>query len=102
MKTCPTCNAVAFDDAKVCYGCMHRYDEEPYEPSMAPLEESSIPLLKSPTAPIYVPEQESVQQPLQSNMVVPGFTIRIVPVVETTGTIRLDCSVELLSSVQTA
>ena len=26
MKTCPTCGARAFDDAEVCYGCLHRYD----------------------------------------------------------------------------
>lgn len=25
MKTCPTCGARAFDDAEVCYGCLHRY-----------------------------------------------------------------------------
>lgn len=31
MKTCPVCHASTFDDAKVCYGCMHRFgeDEEP-------------------------------------------------------------------------
>lgn len=29
MKTCPICKAVAFDDATVCYGCMHRFGEEP-------------------------------------------------------------------------
>lgn len=28
MKTCPVCHASTFDDAKVCYGCMHRFDEE--------------------------------------------------------------------------
>lgn len=26
MKTCPTCGARAFDDAEVCYGCLHRYE----------------------------------------------------------------------------
>lgn len=25
MKTCPICHAVAFDDAEVCYGCLHRF-----------------------------------------------------------------------------
>lgn len=25
MKTCPICGARAFDDAEVCYGCLHRY-----------------------------------------------------------------------------
>ena len=27
MKTCPICHAVAFDDAAICYGCMHPFDE---------------------------------------------------------------------------
>lgn len=27
MKTCPTCGARAFDDAEVCYGCLHRYEK---------------------------------------------------------------------------
>lgn len=25
MKTCPICQARAFDDAEVCYGCLHRF-----------------------------------------------------------------------------
>lgn len=29
MKTCPTCGARAFDDAEVCFGCLHRYGDEP-------------------------------------------------------------------------
>lgn len=32
MKTCPICGARAFDDAEVCFGCLHRYGEEPAEP----------------------------------------------------------------------
>lgn len=28
MKECPICKAIAFDDAKICYGCLHRFDEE--------------------------------------------------------------------------
>lgn len=27
MKTCPICNAVAFDDAPICFGCLHRFEE---------------------------------------------------------------------------
>lgn len=27
MKTCPVCAAKAFDDAEVCYGCLHRFEE---------------------------------------------------------------------------
>lgn len=28
MKVCPVCHARTFDDADVCYGCMHRYEGE--------------------------------------------------------------------------
>ena len=35
MKTCPTCGARAFDDAEVCFGCLHRYGEEPVRPNVA-------------------------------------------------------------------
>lgn len=28
MKTCPICHAKSFDDAEVCYGCLHRFDGE--------------------------------------------------------------------------
>lgn len=27
MKTCPICNAIAFDDATTCYGCLYRFPE---------------------------------------------------------------------------
>lgn len=36
MKTCPTCGARAFDDAEVCYGCLHRYGEDPARPAGSP------------------------------------------------------------------
>ncbi len=30
MKTCPFCHSGAFDDAQICYGCLHRFTgEEP-------------------------------------------------------------------------
>lgn len=28
MKECPICKAIAFDDARICYGCLHRFEEE--------------------------------------------------------------------------
>lgn len=27
MKICPVCSAVAFDDALVCYGCLHQFTD---------------------------------------------------------------------------
>ena len=33
MRVCPVCHARAFDDAEVCYGCMHRFSGK--EPAAA-------------------------------------------------------------------
>lgn len=27
MRECPVCKAVAFDDARICYGCLHRFED---------------------------------------------------------------------------
>lgn len=35
MRVCPVCHARAFDDAEVCYGCMHRFSGK--EPAAAPM-----------------------------------------------------------------
>ena len=35
MKTCPVCAAKAFDDAEVCYGCLHRFEEGEARTSIA-------------------------------------------------------------------
>lgn len=34
MKTCPVCQAVAFDDAETCFGCMHRFEEDDAVPKI--------------------------------------------------------------------
>ncbi|WP_283169748.1 hypothetical protein [Curtanaerobium respiraculi] len=28
MKICPVCKARCFDDMDVCFGCMHRFDDD--------------------------------------------------------------------------
>ena len=28
MKTCPVCNAIAFDDQATCYGCLHSFERD--------------------------------------------------------------------------
>ncbi len=28
MKRCPVCHALAFEDSKKCYGCLHDFDED--------------------------------------------------------------------------
>lgn len=47
MKTCPVCKAQVFDDMPVCFGCMHRFDEDEARAS-APVEAPVSAL--SPTA----------------------------------------------------
>lgn len=32
MKVCPVCGAKAFDDAAVCYGCLHRFGSDDLAP----------------------------------------------------------------------
>ena len=39
MRVCPVCHARAFDDAEVCYGCMHRFSSK--EPAAAPMPGSA-------------------------------------------------------------
>ena len=29
MKTCPVCKTQVFDDMQSCFGCMHRFDDDP-------------------------------------------------------------------------
>lgn len=31
MKRCPVCNARCFDDMKICFGCLHRFDDEAFD-----------------------------------------------------------------------
>ena len=28
MKTCPVCNAIAFDDQATCYGCLYSFEKD--------------------------------------------------------------------------
>ena len=76
MKTCPICNAVAFDDAEVCFGCMHRYGDQETEPK--PPE----PIAGDDASPI-LPDTP------------PAFFIRMIPVLEQSGGVTWSCSVEL-------
>lgn len=40
MKTCPICHARAFDDAEVCYGCLHRFADDRSAPTASKKEDS--------------------------------------------------------------
>lgn len=43
MKTCPVCGSGAFDDAEVCYGCLHRYGSDSFQGGLS---------LPRPAAPV--------------------------------------------------
>ncbi len=53
MKTCPVCRARTFEDAEVCYGCLHRFDgggraaavaeETAWEPAEVVQRAASVP-----------------------------------------------------------
>lgn len=52
MKTCPVCGAGAFDDADVCFGCLHRYE--------SPAGSSGVPVVPvSPVSPLSYRETDS-------------------------------------------
>ena len=36
MRICPVCHARAFDDAEICYGCMHRFGVKDAAVSLVP------------------------------------------------------------------
>ena len=72
MKTCPVCHAVAFDDAVVCYGCLHRFGD---------VDVAAPEAIPGASEPPTVPNA-------------PSFTIRFTPVSEPTGAFTWNCTVE--------
>lgn len=70
MKECPVCHAKAFDDAKMCYGCLHRFDEE-----AAHVEIPETRELKTDTPPV--------------------FSIRFTPETKESGDVVWNCAVEV-------
>lgn len=94
MKTCPTCHAVAFDDAPVCYGCLHRFDAGSSEDCQGPPPSGSAAL------GIPAPDESSPSEPQETEapkIQPPGFCIRMVPAIGQAGEVKWDCAVELAS-----
>lgn len=92
MKTCPTCGARAFDDAEVCFGCLHRYGDEPARPSgaapapMAVAAGGRCPASRSEATPSIPSEPRPAVPPRDGA----GWTVRFelpgyAPVVESGG-----------------
>ena len=78
MKTCPVCHAVAFDDAAICFGCLHRYDED---------SEASAPTM--PLAPV-----EPAGPAGHAASSAPSFLVRFTPLLEPSGSLAWSCTVE--------
>lgn len=82
MKTCPVCEAKAFDDAEVCYGCLHRFSED--EARLEPIVSADtcavqVAAASAAEAPDLVP---AAAAPPQASIAVPsvasgGWTMRV-------------------------
>ena len=85
MKVCPICGARAFDDAELCYGCLHRYDER------ADDEEAAGGLAEELEGEVALAgnNADALAEPA------PSFLLRFEPVVDVAGAVTWSCSVEL-------
>lgn len=73
MKTCPICQAVAFDDARTCFGCLHEFAEG---------EGVAVPS-------VVIDADDRVP---------PAFLIKIRPERERSGLVTWSCTVDLVKS----
>lgn len=96
MKVCPTCQAVAFDDASVCYGCLHRFDGEQAEGGRSVHHAGAFAAEDAAMARVQVTETEA-GSPLGAGAQPPGFCIRFTPTRGDAGAVVWDCAVELAS-----
>ncbi len=67
MKICPVCKAGAFDDAQVCYGCMHKFTPQDALPSNATAERKAqalndVPKEVKPAKPKVAQEVEKIEK----------------------------------------
>jgi len=80
MKICPICDARAFDDAPICYGCLYRFDEEECSADNQPSDA---------WADCASDEGAKVEA------LAPEFLIRFTPVAGAVGTVTWSCAVEV-------
>ena len=74
MKTCPICGARAFDDAGVCFGCLHRFEAAPPPAVQAILCAGQGPGPVSPADP-----SASRSGPPRSAVDAPGEALQAAP-----------------------
>ena len=98
MKQCPICQALAFDDAETCFGCMHDFNADfavakhgLIPPADFAVEGESFRELSAldPNAQKAVKAAPSLEAP-------PAFVIRIKPERERSGLTSWTCSVDLM------
>ena len=73
MKICPVCKAIAFDDASICYGCLHQFE---------------------PDGADSVEHVEGAPAPVRLGEAVPEFLIRFTPALAKDGGVTWSCAVE--------
>ena len=75
MKQCPICQSKAFDDAAICYGCLHEFTDDDCVPAVAP---------------------DLGQSDASANDGLPSFVIKIRPERERSGLTSWTCTVDLV------
>lgn len=76
MKTCPICNAKAFDDADICYGCLHRFDKEA-PPMTSEQTTSHTGVMQSQMNSVAVGESMVSGAPMQKAKAVQGMAPKL-------------------------
>lgn len=84
MKVCPVCDALAFDDAETCFGCLHDYREDARGVAVHPARDVALESK----------EEKVIASPVESSRF-PGFLIRFVPEADSSGAVTWSCSVEM-------
>ena len=87
MKTCPVCQAVAFDDARICFGCMHCFDEMDQDEGLESAAERAC-----------ATDRESGAREITGHAVPPAFLVKMVPALEETGAVSWTCSVDFVTT----
>ena len=64
FKICPVCEAHCFPDMEVCFGCLHRFEDDE---RMAVVEEL-VPAERAVVSPYYDPEEGEGDAPLFEEM----------------------------------
>ena len=75
MKVCPVCKAIAFDDATICYGCLHQFKADGARSAAAEEDRASSAVTRGSA---------------------PEFLIRFKPAGAENGDVTWSCAVEMV------